>query len=107
MRFAQITGLGLAAALAGAGAAMAQDVPSGREIASRWCANCHVTGLSGQASGNDAAPSFPAIAARPGLSQQSLEAAIAGPHPRMPDFHLSQAGIADVAAYILSLRKAP
>jgi mono/diheme cytochrome c family protein len=97
----------LGLALCGAGPAAAQDAASGQDIARRWCANCHVTGLPGQATANDTAPSFPAIAARPGVSQHSLEASIAGPHPRMPDFNLSQSNVANVAAYILSLRKAP
>ena len=85
--------------------ALALDDPAaGKAIAMRWCASCHLV-ESGQATAPAAGvPSFAAIAARPDQSAERIAGAIVAPHPPMPDLQLSRQQIADLAAYILSLK---
>ena len=85
--------------------AQAQDLDQGHAIAERWCANCHVVDRvqrEGQASG---LPSFVAVANRPGVSRESLRAAMTAEHGRMPNFSLTTREMNDLSGYILSLRK--
>ena len=42
-----------------------------------------------------------------GISQDALREFLFGPHPTMPNMHLSQTQADDVIAYILSLRNGP
>jgi len=94
----------LAAATLTAAPALAQDVVAGKEVAQRWCANCHLV-APGQASAtSDSVPTFMAIAARPNVSMDGLRAFLADPHGRMPPLVLSRADIDNLSAYILSLR---
>jgi len=96
-----------AVALLATGAARAQDVNAGREIAQRWCSNCHLVDSRQPNSANDVAPSFQSIAQVNSTTQSSLTSFLSTPHWRMPDFTLSRNEIRDVSAYILSLRKSP
>jgi mono/diheme cytochrome c family protein len=82
----------------------AGDAATGAALAQTWCADCHVVDRR-QARGNDAVPSFPAIAGAPGTTTMSLRAFLTTPHGRMPDLKLSHTQIDDLAAYILSLRQ--
>lgn len=84
--------------------AIAQDAMQGHEIASRWCSSCHVIERSATSAPTDALPTFPAIAAKPGLSTDQLRAAMNPQHSRMPDFALSRRQQDDLVAYIYSLR---
>jgi mono/diheme cytochrome c family protein len=84
--------------------AQAQNVQTGKAIAQMWCANCHVVDKSQHPSGNDAVPSFPAIARMSSTTAASLAAFLTTPHPRMPNYELSRQEIRDVSAYILSLQ---
>lgn len=98
----------LAAFAVAAGPAFAQesgDPFAGRELATRWCASCHVVDAEMQHQGIDSVPSFAAIAAMPSTTAASLTAFLATPHGQMPDYALSRADIANISAYILSLRK--
>lgn len=94
-------------ALVAALPAQAQDAGAGERIAQSWCSRCHVVDSGQQQGGNDAVPSFPAIARRASTSQASLTVFLATPHARMPDFNLTRAEIENVAAYILGLRDRP
>lgn len=88
-------------------AAIAQeagDPAAGGQIAANWCANCHVVGAKETVGTSTGAPSFPSIAAQKSLTPMALSAFLQTPHARMPDLHLSREEIADVAAYIQSLR---
>jgi mono/diheme cytochrome c family protein len=98
-------GAGLAMLLAVAPAA-AQDATAaaGREVAQRWCVNCHVTEPN-QTAGSDQAPSFRSIAERPGTTTASLHAFLGLPHGSMPDQALSNPDVDAVSAYILSLKR--
>jgi mono/diheme cytochrome c family protein len=84
--------------------AAAQDAQQGREIALRWCASCHVVERAATVAPADGLPTFPAIAAKPGLSADQLRAAMNPQHSRMPDFALSRRQQDDLIAYIYSLR---
>ena len=85
-------------------AAAAQDVERGHLLAQRWCSGCHTVERSPAAARADGVPSFPAIAALPGISADRLRAAMNPTHGRMPDLSLSKRDQDNLAAYILSLR---
>jgi len=88
-----------------ANVAAAQDISEGKRIAQKWCSGCHqIETHASQA--NDAIPSFPSIAQMNSTTSISLAAFLSSPHGRMPDYSLTRTEIADVSAYILSLRKA-
>lgn len=97
-----LSGAGVAAGLA-AGGAVADEVATGRGIAERWCAACHVV-ADEQPSATDMAPAFRTLAADPARSDAWLRGWIADPHPPMPDPGLSRAQIEAVVAYLASLR---
>ena len=81
--------------------AVAQDVQMGYIVAQRSCASCHEIEKSRFRS--DLRPSFATIAERPGTTMMSLEILLTNPHYRMPDY-LTRQEIADVSAYIVSLK---
>jgi len=87
------------------GAAEAEQLAQGRRVAETWCANCHVVGAGARGPSGDAAPPFAAIARMPATTGMALRAFLQTPHARMPDYHLSQAELDGVVAYILSLRR--
>lgn len=84
--------------------AEAQDAQQGREIALRWCSSCHVVERAATSAPADGLPTFPGIAAKPGLSADQLRAAMNPQHSRMPDLALSRRQQDDLIAYIYSLR---
>jgi mono/diheme cytochrome c family protein len=111
---------GRAAALALIGlAACAEDGGSsaaarrGREVADRWCSECHRVvpdQPSGAWPGHTLpppvnAPSFMAVAARPYADAHYLASFLSELHLPMPTFRLSPAEKADVVAYILALKE--
>ena len=85
--------------------AAAQDVESGSSIAKRWCADCHTIERTPAGARADSVPSFVDVAARPGISKQSLHTSMTAEHGRMPNFSLTNAEMNDLSAYILSLRR--
>ena len=78
---------------------------AGRDVALRWCASCHLVDPHAQRESNDAAPSFAAIAATKTTTRTTLLTFLAAPHGQMQDYQLSRDEIANVSAYILSLRR--
>jgi hypothetical protein len=62
--------------------------------------------LPAAAQENDVSPSFWSIARMPSTTAMSLQAFLSTPHHRMPDYSLSRQEIADISAYILSLKTA-
>jgi len=86
------------------GIAAAQDIERGRQLAQRWCSGCHTVERSPADARADGVPTFPAIAAMPGISPDRLRAAMNPIHGRMPDLSLGKRDQDDLAAYILSLR---
>ncbi len=111
MRLAWIgaaAGLGLAALPALAQPARAQaegDRLAGHELAMRWCSSCHVVDPAQQRQGIDAVPTFASVAAMSSTTATSLLVFLSTPHTPMPDFKLTRDDIANVSAYILSLRR--
>ena len=99
---------GLAAPLAVALAAAAQepgDAEAGHELASKLCAACHIVG--DERSGSDQAPPFPAIAKDPGVSLAELHGWGGAGHPMLPNLALTPKQVADINAYLDSLRGVP
>ena len=84
--------------------AQAQNVDAGRAIAERWCSGCHLVDHVQKSAPNDAIPSFRAVANMKSTTTISLAVFLQTPHEPMPNFMLSRRQIADVSAYILSLR---
>jgi mono/diheme cytochrome c family protein len=79
----------------------AQDVQMGYLVAQRSCNSCHE--IERDRFRSDVRPSFATIAGRPTTTMMSLEILLTNPHYRMPDY-LTRQEIADVSAYILSLK---
>ncbi len=84
--------------------AIAADAHHGGELATRWCAACHIV-ASDQKSGTTQAPPFSAIAKLPRFDAARLALFLLEPHPKMPDMNLSRNEAADLAAYIATQRK--
>lgn len=78
----------------------------GHALAERLCTSCHIVGKEA-AGGTVSAdvPSFAAIANKPNQTVEVIAGHIVIPHPPMPSIQLTRAQIADLAAYILSLRR--
>jgi mono/diheme cytochrome c family protein len=97
----------LAAASAGAQSTMTKkpDAQSGLEIAKRWCQGCHVI-QEGQAAASDAAPPFEDLANDPARTPAALRAFLAAPQHPMPPVDLTSGEIADLVAYIQTLKLA-
>jgi mono/diheme cytochrome c family protein len=84
--------------------ALAQDAAEGRVLADRWCANCHRVATAGPGPVSDAAPTFAAIAARPGVTADGIATFLRTPHAGMPDHGLTLRQAQDLAAHILAQR---
>jgi mono/diheme cytochrome c family protein len=87
------------------------ETSKGRAVADRWCAECHRVAVdqpSGSRAGHVlpppvAAPSFMAVAARPGMDAPQLRRFMAELHLPMPIYRLSAGEREAVIQYILSL----
>jgi cytochrome c len=79
----------------------AGDPAAGRQLAQRWCGNCHAFAGTRQAT-STGAPSFSAVAANKAMTQAALRAFLQHPHDRMPDLHLSNSEMDDLIAFVLS-----
>lgn len=76
---------------------------SGKVIAERWCAACHIVSPE-QTTGSADLPTFMSIAKAAADDTDPLEAFLADPHPVMPDMSLTRQEIRDLVAYVASLR---
>jgi len=95
----------LCLAILAPGVAAAQDVERGRDLATHWCANCHVVDRSTAQASANGIPTFPAIAAKPESSADFLRAKMSAAHGKMPDLSLTKREQDDLVAYIFSLRQ--
>ena len=84
--------------------AAAQSADVGGRLAERWCMGCHVVETGPRDVANDGVPTFPAIAARPSTTAESLDRYLSTAHTNMPDFALSRSERSALVTYILSLR---
>ena len=102
-----MTLVALSAALAGGGAAVAQDIgdpAAGRRLAEAWCMECHAIGLK-TVDGVRPGPDFAAIARRPKTTPLSLNVFLRSNHDNMPNFILKRDEADDIVAYIVSLKE--
>jgi mono/diheme cytochrome c family protein len=88
----------------GAPATSLPDPIHGKDLATRLCANCHLVS-AGQEHANVDIPSFSEIANKEGQTAGGIMAHIMLPKHPMPTIPLTQSELADLAAYILSMRK--
>jgi mono/diheme cytochrome c family protein len=97
--------------LLGIGFALAAPVPGlpdpvhGKALAEKVCSNCHLV-ASGQQYANADIPSFHEIANKPGQTPGTIMAHIVLPKHPMPTIPLTKNELADIAAYIMTLRDA-
>jgi len=96
----------LAAGAPAAGVQAAEfNTAAGKQIATEWCAACHIIEEGQGETMSTAAPSFFDIAADPAVTETGLRAFFASPHDQMPDLQISNSEADNLIAYILSLRK--
>jgi mono/diheme cytochrome c family protein len=88
----------------GGPATSAPDSSHGKELAARLCSNCHLVGNGTQQEANADIPSFHEIGNRQGQTAGAIMAHIMLPKHPMPVIPLTKSELADLAAYILSLR---
>ena len=94
-----LAALGLAFLPGLAAAQMDAEAERGRELALRWCTQCHV--IAPDEPGGDAGPAFTTLMAE--RSEPGLRAWLFQPHPPMPDLDLSGDEIDAILAYIRTL----
>jgi mono/diheme cytochrome c family protein len=95
--------MGVALALGGA-VTSAPDPEHGKDLAGRLCSNCHLVGTGEQQQANADIPSFHEIGNLQGQTAGQIMAHIVLPKHPMPTIPLTKTELADLAAYILSLR---
>ena len=94
----------LAAGTAFAGPVTSKPDPEhGKELARRLCSNCHLV-QSGQQHANVDIPSFHEIANKEGQTEGAIMARIIIPKHPMPVIPVTKSELADLAAYIMTLR---
>ena len=82
--------------------AAAQDSAAGRALADQWCASCHA--IAPGAGGSDQVPSFERIVQDRGRTEEWITTWLSVPHQSMPNLSLSRQEIADLVAYLETLR---
>jgi len=88
-----------------AGITSQPDPKQGKVLAEKLCTNCHLIGSNAQqAHANADVPSFSEIANLEGQTAGAITARIMMPKHPMPTIPLTKVELADLAAYILSLR---
>ena len=81
----------------------AADAAQGAQLAAQWCASCHVMPESAKTTAPQGPPSFLDMAQGDKTAAQ-LRIFLMKPHGAMPPLTLSRAEIADLVAYIETLR---
>jgi cytochrome c len=106
-RVVAIIGLALPLAISQAFAQPGTSPPDpeyGKKLAGDLCSNCHLVGTGEPQQANADIPSFHEIANKEGQTAGSIMAHIMVPKHPMPSIPLTQGELADLAAYILTLR---
>ena len=83
---------------------MKGDAVAGHQYAETWCSGCHAIDRKAKKSRN-AGPDFSSIANRRSTTARRLTKFFYTQHKKMPNFEIELDDAADVAAYILSLRR--
>ena len=101
---AGMAGGALAAALIAVAAAAQEqgDPAAGKELATQLCSTCHIVGS--ERVGSDVAPPFPVLAKDPDLTFTELHGWLRPMHPMLPNLALTPKQIADINAYLDSMR---
>ena len=97
----------IAAAVVVPSAALTQGVGQpglGALVATQVCAECHAVAKRELASPNPGAPAFETLASTPGITSIALFAALQTSHRTMPNLIFKGDDMANVVAYILSLK---
>jgi mono/diheme cytochrome c family protein len=81
---------------------LAADASHGETIVKRWCAECHMV-AAGQKATTEAPP-FSGIAKRPDFDAAKVAFFLLYPHPKMPNMQLTRSEVADIAAYMATLK---
>jgi len=105
MRNGTDVGIGLAAAFVTAVvvAGVSADPIAGKNLAEKWCVECH--GIrADRLSPNLDAPTFRQLAAEPSITEYSLRALLRSPHETMPHITFTPEQMDDVIDYIMSLK---
>ena len=103
-RCAPFLSLLLMLASASAGAQETGDPQAGYAFAARTCAECHDIASHHLTNPNSNAPDFYAVANNRDITSQALMVWLQSSHPTMPNLILRPDDIANVIAYILSLK---
>jgi mono/diheme cytochrome c family protein len=82
----------------------AGDASRGFAYASETCSSCHAIARRDSRSPRSAAPSFQALADRPDMSRIGLAVLMQTSHQEMPDLIVGSQEIADLWAYMSTLR---
>jgi mono/diheme cytochrome c family protein len=80
-----------------------RSLDHGRQLAERWCAECHAVG--GQPTRFHRAEPLATIAARDGVTAETLISFLRLPHATMTNIPLSREDAGDIAAFILAKKK--
>jgi mono/diheme cytochrome c family protein len=86
-----------------AGVTSAPDPENGKQLAERLCSNCHLV-ESGQEHAVADVPSFHEIANMEGQTEGSIMGKIIIPKHPMPVIPITKSELADLAAYIMSMK---
>jgi mono/diheme cytochrome c family protein len=81
------------------GSRAADNAETGRSLAETWCKPCHAVN---QRQASDLAPPFTDIITR--RSRPEIASFLANPHGQMPNIQLSRQQIADVVAFMATLK---
>jgi mono/diheme cytochrome c family protein len=100
----------IAAVLFSAAPAYAQSleklsVMEGERLARALCVNCHQVAPDGTGTALSDVPGFAAVANRPDMTHEAIESYVLSPHPAMPQIQFTRDELADISAYIMSLRE--
>ena len=81
------------------------DPKRGRALAEIWCITCHVIDREQTRAVPEGPPPFPALADDPAVTPERMSGFLRQPHPPMPDMSLTNSEVADLVAYIESLKQ--
>jgi mono/diheme cytochrome c family protein len=79
----------------------------GRVLAQRLCATCHMGPGQGEKRAQGEIPGFYAVARRPGQTVDAIMDWLRSVPPMMPNHHLSQDEMQELAEFIMSLKDEP
>lgn len=83
------------------------EAQRGKELAEVLCAQCHLNEGQGEKQGPMGIPGFRAVANRQGQTLEGIVAWLKSVPPIMPNHHLTQDEMFEIAAFIMSLRDKP